>query len=106
MIRNVLLGSLIALGAAGCASQPCQENLAYQHVATTQPLTAPPGLHVPQPSSDYRIPEVQGKNQSFVYKVPGKGKSKKNVTRCLDMPPPMPSHPGGGLPSRAPKPQV
>ena len=62
MIRNVLLGSLIALGAAGCASQPCQQNLAYQHAATTQPLTAPPGLNIPHPSSEYQIPTVQGKS--------------------------------------------
>lgn len=106
MIRIVVLIGLVALAASGCASQPCQGSLAYQHAHTTPPLKAPPGLQVPKPDSTYQIPSVQGKKQSFVYKVPAPQDPKKKVTRCLETPPPLPSHKGGGVPSRAPKPQV
>ena|SRR5690625_5268753 len=106
MIEKICLMTALVVFCAGCASTACDQDLSYQKAALAPSLKAPPGLVIPAPDPTYRIPPVKGSHQSFLYKAPDSKQSGQKVTRCLALPPPLPSNRGGTQPPSPPKPSV
>lgn len=86
-MRVFLLLLLVAM--AGCTGPLCLQSQDYEDARLLPPLTAPPGLDVPEPDPNLAIPEVSGGGPVGAY-PPGEGFGKQHL-RCLDAPPPMPS---------------
>lgn len=80
--------AILCLG--GCSSiSACLKPQPYMQARQLPPLESPPGLDVPPPDPDMKIPDVDS-GPVGQYKQPIPGRPESVLAHCLIAPPPMP----------------
>lgn len=74
---RLLLISVSLLLASGCAKKYCEQERPYDSAQEYPTLSAPPGMEVPEPDPNLKIPPASGDEQAVL-----------NESReCLEIPP-------------------